>query len=96
MPVKGAKVDVDKAVEAARKAFAFGSEWRTMDASFRGKLMFKLADLMERDADYIARLDTLDNGKSDLKQIFPSKSLSLLFHHTCITGAPLEGCKGSF
>ena len=82
MPVKGAKVDVDKAVEAAKKAFAFGSEWRTMDASFRGKLMFKLADLMERDADYIARLDTLDNGKSELKQIFPSKSLSVLFHRT--------------
>ena len=53
-----------------------------MDASFRGKLMFKLADLMERDADYIARLDTLDNGKSELKQIFPSKSLSVLFHRT--------------
>lgn len=34
-----------------------------MDASQRGTLMHKLADLMERDADYIAALDTIDNGK---------------------------------
>ena len=60
---EGDKVDVDKAVESAKKAFAFGSKWRTMDASVRGKLMFKLADLMETNADDIARLDTLDNGK---------------------------------
>ena len=60
---EGNKLDVDKAVAAARKAFAFGSKWRTMDASARGKLMFKLADLMEVNADYIAQLETLDNGK---------------------------------
>ena len=60
---EGDSVDVDKAVKAAKKAFSFGSTWRTMDASARGKLMFKLADLMETNADYIAKLDTLDNGK---------------------------------
>ena len=60
---EGDAIDVDKVVEAAKKAFAFGSTWRTMDASARGKLMFKLADLMETNADYIAKLDTLDNGK---------------------------------
>ena len=62
---EGDKVDVDKAVESAKKAFAFGSKWRTMDASVRGKLMFKLADLMETYADDIARLDTLDNGNDN-------------------------------
>jgi aldehyde dehydrogenase (NAD+) len=40
--------DVDLAVAAAKRAFAFGSEWRTMDASQRGKLMNKLADLIEK------------------------------------------------
>ena len=35
-----------------------------MDASMRGKLIFKLADLMERDKEYIAKLDTVDNGKT--------------------------------
>lgn len=60
---EGDKIDVDKAVKAAKTAFSFGSEWRTMDASNRGKLMLKLADLMEKNADYIAKLDTVDNGK---------------------------------
>lgn len=41
--------DVDKAVKAARQAFHIGSPWRTMDASERGRLLYKLADLIERD-----------------------------------------------
>ena len=49
---------------AARKAFKYGSEWRQTDASARGALIYKLADLIERDADYLARLETLDNGKT--------------------------------
>lgn len=43
------QADVDKAVKAARQAFQIGSPWRTMDASERGRLLNKLADLMERD-----------------------------------------------
>jgi acyl-CoA reductase-like NAD-dependent aldehyde dehydrogenase len=34
-----------------------------MDASQRGRLIFKLADLIERDIDYLGSLETLDNGK---------------------------------
>lgn len=34
-----------------------------MDASKRGKLLFKLADLIERDSEYLANLESLDNGK---------------------------------
>lgn len=60
---EGDKADVDKAVKAARAAFARGSEWRTMDASKRGRLLFKLADVMEENLDYLASLETLDNGK---------------------------------
>ncbi len=48
------KADVDIAVAAANKAFEFGSEWRTIDASARGVLLNRLADLMERDASHIA------------------------------------------
>jgi aldehyde dehydrogenase (NAD+) len=54
--------DVDKAVEAARKAFERGA-WRKMNASERGKLLFRLADLIEQHADELARLEALDNGK---------------------------------
>ncbi|KAL0820991.1 hypothetical protein ABMA28_005640 [Loxostege sticticalis] len=57
------KADVDKAVKAAQDAFKLGSPWRRMDASERGYLINKLADLIERDRTYLASLETLDNGK---------------------------------
>lgn len=40
---------MDRAVEAARVAGQRGSPWRRMDASSRGRLLHKLADLVERD-----------------------------------------------
>lgn len=46
--------DVNKAVKAAQQAFKLGSPWRTMDASQRGNLLNRLADLMERDRVYLA------------------------------------------
>ena len=60
---EGDKEDSSKAVAAAKEAFKLGSPWRTMDASARGNLLNKLADLIERDREYLARLETLDNGK---------------------------------
>jgi aldehyde dehydrogenase (NAD+) len=53
--------DVDKAVKAARAAFE--GPWRKMRASERGRLLYRLADLIEANADELARLETLDNGK---------------------------------
>ncbi|XP_041988578.1 aldehyde dehydrogenase X, mitochondrial-like [Aricia agestis] len=60
---EGDKADIDLAVNAAVKAFHRYSEWRTMDASQRGRLLNKLADLMERDSEYLGKLETLDCGK---------------------------------
>ncbi|MFZ0319142.1 MAG: aldehyde dehydrogenase family protein, partial [Candidatus Sulfotelmatobacter sp.] len=54
--------DVDKAVQAARRAFDQGP-WRKMRASERGRLLHRLADLIEQHAEQLARLETLDNGK---------------------------------
>jgi aldehyde dehydrogenase (NAD+) len=54
--------DVDKAVRAARKAFEAGP-WSKMNASERGRLLYRLADLIERNAEELARLEALDNGK---------------------------------
>jgi aldehyde dehydrogenase (NAD+) len=54
--------DVDKAVRAARAAFEHGP-WRRMRASERGRLLSRLADLVESHADELARLESLDNGK---------------------------------
>ena len=54
--------DVDKAVQAAREAFDKGP-WRKMAASERGRLLNELADLIDKNADELARLEALDNGK---------------------------------
>src|SRR5580658_7433370 len=54
--------DVDRAVKSARAAFEHGP-WRKMPASERGRLLFRLADLIEKHADELAGLEALDNGK---------------------------------
>ncbi|PAF23266.1 betaine-aldehyde dehydrogenase [Terribacillus saccharophilus] len=54
--------DIDRAVKAARLAFDEGP-WSTMTAAERSRIMYKLADLMEENADALAQLETLDNGK---------------------------------
>ncbi|CAK6950268.1 aldehyde dehydrogenase 1A1-like isoform X1 [Scomber scombrus] len=64
------KEDVDKAVSSARAAFQMGSPWRSMDASDRGELLNKLADLVERDRLLLATLEALDSGKVFLTAYF--------------------------
>jgi len=54
--------DVDRAVRAARAAFE-GGPWRKISAAERGRLLNRLADLIERNADELALLESLDNGK---------------------------------
>jgi acyl-CoA reductase-like NAD-dependent aldehyde dehydrogenase len=53
------QADVDHAVEAARRAFP---AWKRMSAAERGRLLLKLADAIEADAEYLATLETLDTG----------------------------------
>lgn len=54
--------DVEQAVRAARSAFELGP-WRSMCASERGRLLHRLADLIESNGNELARLESLDNGK---------------------------------
>ncbi|KAJ8118634.1 hypothetical protein OPT61_g448 [Boeremia exigua] len=54
--------DVDIAVEAARKAF--NGPWRKETPENRGKLLVKLADLFLENADLLAAVEALDNGKA--------------------------------
>src|SRR5271154_6362931 len=62
--VEGSSADVDRAVEAARRALEDrNGPWRKMSASERGRLIWKLADLLEKNIDEFAELETLDNGK---------------------------------
>jgi aldehyde dehydrogenase (NAD+) len=55
--------DVDRAVKAARAALESGP-WAKMDAAERGRLLYKLADLFEKNADELARLESLNCGKT--------------------------------
>src|SRR5437763_10327529 len=54
--------DVDAAVAAANQAFRTGP-WRTMNSSQRGRLLVRLADLIEAEADRLAGIEVRDNGK---------------------------------
>ena len=66
--------DVDHAVQAARRAFDDrAGAWRKMSASERGRLIWRLADLIEQNIDEFAELETLDNGKP----IFESRQVDM-------------------
>jgi aldehyde dehydrogenase (NAD+) len=66
--------DVDRAVQSARTAFDDEkSAWRRLTANDRARLLWKLADLIEKNIDEIAELETLDNGKP----IFESRYVDL-------------------
>lgn len=59
---EGDRTDIDLAVAAARRAFDTGA-WGRISPSDRGKFLWKLADLVERDLEELAELESLDNGK---------------------------------
>ncbi len=59
---EGDREDIDRAVKAARAAFETGP-WSRMTASERGRLIWKLADLIEQNTEELAELEMLDNGK---------------------------------
>ncbi len=59
---EGDKQDIDRAVKAARMAFEQGP-WRKLTPSERGRMIWKLADLLEKHLEEFAEIESLDNGK---------------------------------
>jgi phenylacetaldehyde dehydrogenase len=59
---EGDREDINLAVKAAAKAFA--GTWRKMSPSQRGRLIWKLADLIDAHVEEFAYLESLDNGKA--------------------------------
>jgi len=59
---EGDREDVNRAVQAARRAFESGP-WPKLSASERGRLVWKLADLIEQRTEEFAQIESLDNGK---------------------------------
>ena len=58
---EGDKADVDDAVKAARAAFE--GKWSSITPHQRSRYLYKIADLIEQNADQLAELESLDNGK---------------------------------
>ncbi len=64
--------DIDRAVRAARRAFE-SREWQSLSPRGRGRLLYRLADLVEQNADELAHIETLQNGKP----LFESRQVDL-------------------
>jgi len=78
---EGTRDDVELAVQAAKRAFKMDQPWRVMDASDRGKLLLRLVELMRRDLNILANIETLDTGKP-LRDALSSVKHSIdVFHY---------------
>lgn len=96
---EGDAADIDLAVKAARSAYE--NEWSAMDSADRGRLLYKLAQLVEQHGETLAQLDTLDGGRpiSDTRADVPAAVGILEFFAglpTKIRGATLPGHPGLF
>ena len=88
---EGDSADIDKAVKCARLAFEDGP-WRRMTPSERGKLIWKLADLLEQHLDEFASLESLDNGKPRIIAAVADVPLAVdLFRYMAGWATKIEG-----
>lgn len=88
---EGDRDDINRAVKAARQAFD-DSDWSRMTASERGKLIWRLADLLEQNLNEFAELETLDNGKPISVAKFADVPLAVdLFRYMAGWATKIEG-----
>ena len=87
----GHKEDIDRAVVAARRAFEAGT-WRRLTASDRGKLIWRIGDLILEHVDELAELESLDNGKPRAVARVADVPLAAdLFHYMAGWATKIEG-----
>lgn len=82
--------DVDRTVAAARRALNEGP-WRAMTASARGKLMLKLADLIEEHAAELGQIETTDSGKLATETIQQTKYVADYYRYYAGLADKIEG-----
>ncbi len=88
---EGDREDIDRAVKAARKAFESGP-WPAMSASERGRLIWKLGDLLEEHLEEFAQIESLDNGKPLAVARVADVPLAVdLFHYMAGWATKIEG-----
>jgi phenylacetaldehyde dehydrogenase len=89
---QGEAEDVERAVRAARRAFRHGSEWRRMTPSDRGRLIHGIGDLILENADELATLESMDNGKPRAVARVADVALAAdIFHYMAGWTTKLEG-----
>ncbi|WP_433187685.1 aldehyde dehydrogenase family protein [Actinoallomurus sp. CA-150999] len=88
---EGDEADIDRAVQAARTAFEQGP-WSRMTASDRGRLIWKIGDLILENAEELAQLETRDNGKPYAVALAADVPLAAdLFHYMAGWATKIEG-----
>lgn len=76
---RGGAKEIDLAVQAAKAAFP---AWAALGPEGRGKLLFKLADLIEENVELLANVETLDNGsllRSHRRGVMPRAAMNIRF-----------------
>jgi len=88
---EGDAEDIDRAVRAARKAFEDGP-WSRMTASERGRIIWRIGDLILEHTDELAQLESLDNGKPFVVAQAADVPLAAdLFHYMAGWATKIEG-----
>ena len=87
----GDAVDVDRAVAAARAAFEPGSAWRRTTPRQRARLLWRVGELIDANADELAQLETLDNGKPLASSLGDVGVAAELFRYFAGWATKLEG-----
>src|SRR5699024_7463656 len=77
---EGNEIDAKKAIQSARKAFDDG-EWSTTSAAERGKIVRQIAMYIERDKEELARLESLDTGKTVAESRDDMDGIADVFHY---------------
>jgi phenylacetaldehyde dehydrogenase len=88
---EGGAEDIDRAVRAARRAFEEGP-WGRMTPSERGRIIWRIGDLILEHVDELARLESLDNGKPfAVAQVADVPLAADLFHYMAGWATKIEG-----
>ena len=88
---EGDAEDIDRAVRAARRAFEDGP-WSKMTASERGRIIWRIGDLILEHTDELAQLESLDNGKPfGVAQAADVPLAADLFHYMAGWATKIEG-----
>jgi len=85
-----AESDVNRAVAAAKRTLT-DPGWRSMTQTARGKLLYRLADLIEQNAELIGRVETTDSGKLASETVAQSRYVGDYYRYYAGLADKIEG-----